>query len=150
MTDDTALSPEQATALRSYANRVMSLHEERSHLNDDIRGIYREAKDAGFDTTTLREIVRERRMEPDARRSRYSLLDTYRAALGMFADTPLGEAALHRAEAEAMPIVGRPKPFAEQPLRRGRGRPRKSLSVDDALAEARAQIPGTYDVAGTA
>jgi uncharacterized protein (UPF0335 family) len=123
---DAVLSPEQSSALRSYSGRIVSMHEERDNLNGDIREIYREAKDAGFDTTTLREIVRELRMEADARNSRYAMLETYRAALGLLADTPLGEAAINRAEAETpMLTVARPRPFAEQPIRRGRGRPRK-------------------------
>jgi uncharacterized protein (UPF0335 family) len=127
---DAALSPEQSSALRSYANRVVNLHEERDTLNGDIRETYKEAKGAGFDTTTLREIVRELRMEPEARESRYSLLDTYRAALGLLVGTPLGEAAMERAEREP-PVAARPRPFAQQPIKgRGRGRPRKPRPMD--------------------
>jgi uncharacterized protein (UPF0335 family) len=110
-------------ALTTYAERVERLHKERDDINTDIREVYAEAKDAGFDTTILREIVRERRMDPEARHSRYALLDAYRQALGMLSDTPLGEAALQRADAEPMP---RPRPFAEQPIKRGRGRPKKN------------------------
>jgi uncharacterized protein (UPF0335 family) len=106
-------------ALRSYADRVCHLHDERDTINGDIREVYKEAKDGGFDTTILREIVRELRMESEARHSRYALLDSYRTALGMLVDTPLGEAAMRR-ETRA-----RPKPFAEQPIKRGPGRPRK-------------------------
>lgn len=140
---DTGLSPEQTLALRSYAGRVINMHEERDTLNDDIGEVYREAKDAGFDTTTLREIVREMRMEPEARTSRYSLLETYRLALGLLADTPLGEAAMQRAEQAPTPTAARPRPFAEQPIKpaRGRGRPRKPRPLDflpDAEAAGRA------------
>jgi uncharacterized protein (UPF0335 family) len=129
---DTALGPDQASALRSYADRVVSMHEERDTLNGDIREVYKEAKDGGFDTTTLREIVREMRMEPDARSSRYAMLETYRAALGLLADMPLGEAAMDRAAQEApAPRAARPRPFAEQPIKaRGRGRPRKPRPMD--------------------
>jgi uncharacterized protein (UPF0335 family) len=135
---DAALSSEQSSALRSYADRVVNMHEERDTLNGDIREVYKEAKDAGFDTTTLREIVRELRMEPEARTSRYSLLETYRAALGLLAGTPLGEAAMERAatapersEYPPSPRSRRPRPFAEQPIKgRGRGRPRKPRPMD--------------------
>jgi uncharacterized protein (UPF0335 family) len=129
---DAALSPEQSSALRSYADRVVNMHEERDTLNGDIREVYREAKDAGFDTTTLREIVRELRMEPDARSSRYALLDTYRAALGLLVGTPLGDAAMERVEREPPPpVAARPRPFAEQPIKRGRGRPRKDPAATE-------------------
>jgi uncharacterized protein (UPF0335 family) len=122
------------SALRSYSVRIESLHDDRDALNADIREVYKEAKEAGFDTTILREIVRERRMDPAARQSRYQLLDEYRHALGMLADLPLGEAAI------ATATVDKPKPFAEQPVKRGRGRPRKK--VDEALAAARQHLSG--------
>jgi uncharacterized protein (UPF0335 family) len=116
-------------ALRGYVTRIVSLHDDRDELNGDLREVYKEAKDGGFDTTTLREIVREQRMESEARHSRYALLDSYRHALGMLADTPLGDSAMDRAERE-QPTVQRPRPFAEQPIKRGRGRPRKPRPMD--------------------
>lgn len=119
-----------AEALRGYVGRVENLHEQRDALNADIRQVYAEAKDAGFDTTTLREIVREQRMDTEARTARYAMLDQYRRALGMLADTPLGEAAMDH---ERWPA---PVPFAEQPARR-RGRPRKAAALDgDPVARA--------------
>jgi uncharacterized protein (UPF0335 family) len=124
------------TALRGYVDRICNLHIDRDALNGDIREVYKEAKDAGFDTTTLREIVRELRMEPDARAARYDLLDEYRRAVGMLSDTPLGRAA------EPPPSVERPTPFAEQPLRRPRGRPRKN-PASEALDQAQAHFAGS-------
>jgi uncharacterized protein (UPF0335 family) len=133
-------------ALERYVSRIENLHNERKSLNEDIKEVYGEAKDAGFDTTILREIVHERQMEEPARHSRYALLDSYRRALGMLADTPLGQAAMDRA-AEAVHPANRakrgrkPRSFAEQPVhqpRRPRGRPRKAAG--DALADARAHL----------
>lgn len=115
--------------LRGYVERVSSLHDTRDEVNGDIRAVYAEAKDAGFDTTILREIVKEYRTDGEARQSRYSLLDQYRRALGMLAGTPLGEAAMHGAT-ELRVVVDRPRPFAEQPLRRRPGRPRKPANTD--------------------
>jgi uncharacterized protein (UPF0335 family) len=108
-------------ALRGYADRVINLHQDRDALNGDIREVYKEAKDAGFDTTTLREIVREMRMDSDARNSRYQLLNEYRLAVGILADTPLGQA--------SEPRVEKPTPFAEQPVHKPRGRPRKDATA---------------------
>jgi uncharacterized protein (UPF0335 family) len=119
-------------ALNGYVDRIEALHNERDELNESIREVYKEAKDAGFDTTVVREIVRELRMERDARLSRYALLDSYRQALGMLADTPLGEAALSR-----------PLPFARQPMHRERrrpGRPRKQQPAQE--AEAPQEVSG--------
>jgi uncharacterized protein (UPF0335 family) len=119
------------TALRSYAERVMRLDIEKKELNDTRRLVFAEAKEAGFDVTILREIVREMAMEPEARAARYDRLDEYRHAVGILADTPLGRA--------SEPAVERPKPFAKQPVR-GRGRPRKTSSVDEAIDKARAHL----------
>lgn len=139
---ETDPGPVNREALATYVRRIGDLHDERKELNGQITDVYREAKGAGFDVTTLREIVRERQQEPEARHSRYALLNSYRAALGLLADTPLGQAAMERAETEP-PWVSRPRPFAEQPVHppRRRGRPRKNGgSVDDALSRARAHL----------
>lgn len=136
-----------STALARYVTRIENLYNDRRSLNADIKEVYGEAKDAGFDTTILREIVRERQMEEPARHSRYALLESYRRALGMLADTPLGQAAMSRAEAGAG--ARRPRSFAEQAVhqKRPRGRPRKAAG--DALSDARAH-PGEEEPAATA
>jgi uncharacterized protein (UPF0335 family) len=134
-------------ALQRHVDEIEELIDERKGVNDRIKESYQRAKDAGFQTPILREIIRERKLEADVRADRYALLDAYRRALGMFADTPLGEAAMRRAAAEGDPLQGDPlkptptangadhtadwpkKTFAQQPVhpvRRGRGRPRKN------------------------
>jgi uncharacterized protein (UPF0335 family) len=126
----------ESDALRGYVSRVSQLHDERDEINESIRNVYGDAKDAGFDTTLLREIVREHRTDAEARSARYAKLDAYRRALGMLADTPLGSAAF-AVEME------RPRPFAEQPIGtpRRRGRPRKTTDpVADAMKRAQDAI----------
>lgn len=92
-------------ALEGYIDRLERLLEERAGLNADMGEIYQEAKDAGYQPKLMREIIRERAMEPDARAERESMLNLYRNQLGMLADLPLGEAAMKSA-AEA-PLAGR-------------------------------------------
>jgi len=46
----------------------------------------------------MRVIVRERKLDEQARRERDELIETYKAALGMLSDTPLGEAAIRGAK----------------------------------------------------
>lgn len=92
-------------ALEGYIERLERLLEERAGLNEDMAEIYQEAKDAGFVPKLMREIIRERAMEPDARVERENMLNLYRNQLGMLADLPLGEAAMKSA-AEA-PLAGR-------------------------------------------
>lgn len=72
-----------AERLRSFIERVERLEEDRANLNADIREVYAEAKSAGFDVKTMRQIVRLRKMEPNERQEQQHLLDVYREAVGI-------------------------------------------------------------------
>jgi uncharacterized protein (UPF0335 family) len=102
-------------ALGGYVDRVCNLHDDRDAVTADIKEVYAEAKEAGFDTTILRTVVREQRTDSEARNSRYRLLDAYRAALGLYADTPLGQAAVER-EADTAPRRRRSRKAAKQEI----------------------------------
>jgi uncharacterized protein (UPF0335 family) len=78
MTDN--VSAEQ---LRLFIERIETLEEEKKGLADDIKDVYGEAKGTGFDTKTMRAIVRLRKMEANARQEAEALLDTYKTALGL-------------------------------------------------------------------
>lgn len=83
--------------LRLFIERVERLEEEKQGIADDIKDVYLEAKSQGYDPKIMKIIVRERKMDKNARDEREALLDTYRDALGMLADIPLGAAALRAA-----------------------------------------------------
>lgn len=72
-----------ADQLRLFIERIERLEEEKKGTADDIKDVYSEAKANGYDTKTMRAIVRLRRMEKDARDEAEALLDTYKAALGL-------------------------------------------------------------------
>ena len=72
-----------ADQLRLFIERVERLEEEKKGIADDIRDVYAEAKGQGYDSKTMRAIVRLRRMEKNARQEADALLETYRAALGL-------------------------------------------------------------------
>ena len=69
--------------LKAFVERVERLEEEKKALSDDIRDVYSEAKANGYDTKTMRAIVRLRKMETHARQEADALLETYRQALGL-------------------------------------------------------------------
>lgn len=69
--------------LKSFFDRIERLEEERKDLSDDIKDVYAEAKGVGFDTKTMRKIMKLRKMNPDARREQDELLELYKAAVGM-------------------------------------------------------------------
>lgn len=76
MTDN--VSAEQ---LRLLIERIERLEEDKKGIADDIKDVYGEAKGTGFDTKTMRSIIKLRAMEKGARQEAEALLETYKAAL---------------------------------------------------------------------
>jgi uncharacterized protein (UPF0335 family) len=72
-----------ADQLRLFIERIERLEEEKKSFADDIKDVYAEAKANGYDTKTMRTIVRLRKMEKHHRDEAEMLLDTYKAALGL-------------------------------------------------------------------
>jgi uncharacterized protein (UPF0335 family) len=83
--------------LRAIIERIERLEAEKKTIGEDIADVYAEAKGNGFDVKALRQIVRERKQDANERAEQETILDTYRRALGMLADTPLGRAATEAA-----------------------------------------------------
>jgi uncharacterized protein (UPF0335 family) len=72
-----------ADELRLLIERIERLEEEKKAIADDVKDVYGEAKARGYDTKTMRAIVRLRRMETHVRQEADALLETYKAALGL-------------------------------------------------------------------
>ena len=72
-----------ADELRLLIERIERLEEEKKGIADDVRDVYAEAKARGYDTKTMRTIVRLRKLETHQRQEMDALLETYRAALGL-------------------------------------------------------------------
>ena len=73
----------QADQLRLLIERIERLEEEKKGIADDIRDVYAEAKAVGYDTKTIRQVVKLRKLERHVREEAEALLDTYKAALGL-------------------------------------------------------------------
>ena len=69
--------------LRSIVARVERLNEDADAIKADIREVYLEAKGNGFDTSIIRAVIRERKMDRAKRDEKQALIDLYMAALGM-------------------------------------------------------------------
>ncbi len=72
-----------AEQLRLFIERIERLEEEKKGMADDIRDVYAEAKSTGYDTKTMRVIIRLRKMEKHKRDEDEAMLETYKAALGL-------------------------------------------------------------------
>ncbi|MFZ5618296.1 MAG: DUF2312 domain-containing protein [Pseudomonadota bacterium] len=71
-----------AERLRSFLERVERLEEEKATIAGDIKEVFAEAKGEGYDTKTLRKIIRLRKMDKAKRDEEEALLDLYLSALG--------------------------------------------------------------------
>lgn len=84
MADDVAgVASEQ---LRSFIERIERLEEEKAGLAADIREVFAEAKNQGFDTKIMRQVIKLRKLEDHDRREQEELVDLYLQALGMRAE----------------------------------------------------------------
>ena len=91
-----ANAPAASEELLRFIERWERLEEEKQAIAADQKDVLSEAKSRGYDTKTIREIIKLRKLTPDQRREREALLDTYKAALGMLDGTPLGKWAMER------------------------------------------------------
>jgi len=63
--------------------RIERLEEEKKGIADDIRDVYAEAKAVGYDPKIMRVIVRLRKMKKEDRDEMETLVDTYKAEVGL-------------------------------------------------------------------
>lgn len=69
--------------LRQYIERIERLEEEKKTIAEDIKEVFAEAKGNGFDSKIMRKVISLRKMEESEREEQETLLDLYKAALGM-------------------------------------------------------------------
>ena len=72
-----------ADELRLLIERIERLEEEKKAIADDVKDVYGEAKSRGYDTKTIRAIIRLRKMETHDRQEAEAMMETYMQALGM-------------------------------------------------------------------
>lgn len=90
------------STLKSIAERINRLEDEKQEIADVIKEVYVEAKSQGWNVKALRKIIREQRRPPDAEVE--ALVEQYKHKLGMLADLPLGQAAIDRVNTTDVPF----------------------------------------------
>ena len=70
--------------LKSFIERIERLEDEKNNILSDIKEVYSEAKNSGYDPKIMRKVLLIRKMDIDERLEQEALLDTYRNALGIF------------------------------------------------------------------
>lgn len=72
-----------ASKLLSYVERIERLNEDVKALQTDIKEIYDEAKSNGYNVKALKAIISLRKLDDVEREEAETVLDVYKAALGM-------------------------------------------------------------------
>jgi uncharacterized protein (UPF0335 family) len=70
-------------ALKSIAERIERLEEEKKTIVDDIKEVYAEAKGNGYDTKILRKVLAIRKRDRNEVQEERAIMDLYFSALGM-------------------------------------------------------------------
>jgi uncharacterized protein (UPF0335 family) len=83
-TKETAMSDIVSTAqITTFVERIERISQDKQTFADDIKQVYAEAKSNGFDTKAIREIVKLRKIDANARQEQEAILDLYKSALNM-------------------------------------------------------------------
>ena len=89
MADDAAFesSPDVLTStaqgrLRTLIERLERLEEDKQAVMGDMKEVFAEAKDDGYDVKVLRKVLRIRKQDKAKRQEEEAILDLYLSALG--------------------------------------------------------------------
>lgn len=69
--------------LQEYIDRIERIEEERKAISADIRQIYAQAQNEGYEKKIIREIVKLRKKTKSEREEEELILETYKNELGM-------------------------------------------------------------------
>ena len=69
--------------LIAFIERIEKINEDAAALAADLKEIYTEVKDSGFDAKYVRQMVRLRKLDPDELSENDELTKIYRDALGL-------------------------------------------------------------------
>lgn len=90
------ITSEQRTKLSGIISEIEHFEEQKREISQQVAEILKAAKEQGFDTKAIREVIKQRRMEKEAREAFLNAVDSYKHALGDLNETPLGDAATAR------------------------------------------------------
>ena len=83
MTDDDIriVDEEAARLLQGFVSRIENLEREKKGLMEDIREVFKQAKEENFDVPTIRDILKRRKKSSQQLQEQEYLREAYEAAL---------------------------------------------------------------------
>lgn len=82
------VNKETAQQLKRYIEAIESYEAEKQEVSERLKEVYDEAKAAGFDVKTMRQLIKIRKSDQDKLLEQEYLLETYKEALGMVSKEP--------------------------------------------------------------
>ena len=80
MTEQTSMVADE---LRQFIERFEQLEAEKRDIADQQKELMAELKGRGYDAKPFKEVIRLRKMKPDARAEFEAVVDMYKAAAGL-------------------------------------------------------------------
>lgn len=81
MTANTNSTQTTPAVLKGYINRIENLDEQKKGISDDIKDVYNEAANEGFDKKALREVIRRRKKSKAELTELENMVELYEAHL---------------------------------------------------------------------
>lgn len=78
------LSPEGIKFVKDLVARVENIESEKRILGEDVKDIYADAKDKGYDVKALKALIRRRRKNPKEIENEEDMVELYEGALEGF------------------------------------------------------------------
>lgn len=72
--------------LLGFVQRIERLNEEKAATGEDIKEVFKEAKGTGFDTPTMRRLLKTRKKDKAKRQEEAALDELYQTATGDMLD----------------------------------------------------------------
>ena len=73
----------QVDLLKQYITRIENIEEKKIAIQEDLKEVYANAKEHGFDIKILKQLIKLRKMDSEEVIEQEAILDTYKRALGM-------------------------------------------------------------------
>ena len=72
-----------ADQLAGFIDRILRLREEKRAIRDDIKDVYRDAAELGFDRKAMKRLVKVMETDPADRKEADTIFNLYADALGI-------------------------------------------------------------------
>ena len=73
----------EAEKLKQIITKIEAIEQEKIEAADLLKDVFNEAKSMGFDVKIIKHVIKLRKKDKDALAEEDSLIDLYRAALGV-------------------------------------------------------------------